>query len=198
MTRKRSRLQKVQRAAGFVVLAATLVFLLPGQSAAVACSLFPPGVVLTLSVTYTPGPPPTWTVTADPCAVTGFQLDLTFDASLTLMSAGDLLPYTGPPPTLVSPGDLQFMGSGPPTVGDVNIFQAVFQGKTQPAGSIFTVSGTGSDYVDILNTSTGEAITVGPAGIVQISAAAGPEPSSLVLFSSALSGLVGVLRKRRT
>jgi PEP-CTERM motif len=203
MTGESGRLQKVRRAGSSVVLVVTLLFLFSGQCAAIACVLFPiVAVVPTLSVTYTPatpGPPPTpatWTVTPDPCAVSSFQLDLLFDPTMTVMSASILSPYSGAA-TLVSPGDLQFAGSEPPTVGDVNIFQVVFQGTSQPGRSIFTVSGTGTDIIDIVNTAEGMTTTVGPSGIMSVSGSAVPEPSSLVLFSSALTGLVGVLRKRR-
>lgn len=197
MSGARSTLRKVRRAGGFAVLAVTSILLFTGTSAAIGCSLFPPGVILTLTVTYTPGPPPVWTVTADPCATSGFQLDLQFNSTMTFMSGGDLSPFTGPPPTLVGPGDLQFSGSGGPVAGNAYIFDAVFQGTNQAEGSIFTVLGAGSDFVTIVDTSTGHMIVVGPPNITPASASA-PEPSSLALLSTAMLGMAGVVRKRMT
>ena len=187
------------RLAGFVKLALAIAVCLlcgiPGQAVSISC--LPPSVTLTISVTYST-PPPTWTVTVDPCNVSAFQLDLLFDSTRAqFLSGSDLAPFTQvSPPTLVSPGDLRFTGTtATPPPGEVNIFAALFQDlkPTQPVGPVvFTVLASDSDFVRGFDPASGITTTDGPANITP-AAGSVPEPSTLLLFASGL--VLGLLPK---
>jgi hypothetical protein len=139
----------------------------------------------------------------DPTNVQAFQLDIAFDPSkLQFIDVRYLSPYVAvgtPDLSRLAEGLLQDVAgvAQTPSSGDVDLYEARFRLLDRSAFPQFTVFASSNDFVDVLDTVTGQIARVAPQDILPCETKI-PEPSTHGLLITGLAIVAGYdLRRRR-